>query len=56
MRQHRYQSLPSTAGGLITVFNRGAEQMLGYGSDEMIGKQSLAIIHLESEVVAREQE
>jgi PAS domain S-box-containing protein len=27
--------IATDAGGLITVFNRGAEQMLGYGSDEM---------------------
>ncbi len=39
--------------GLITVFNHGAEQMLGYTSDEMVGKQSPAIFHLESEVLAR---
>jgi two-component system sensor histidine kinase/response regulator len=42
--------------GLITVFNRGAEQMLGYTSEEMVGKQSPAIIHLESEVLARGRE
>ena len=42
--------------GLITVFNHGAEQMLGYTSDEMVGKRSLAIIHLESEVLARGRE
>jgi PAS domain S-box-containing protein len=42
--------------GLITVFNRGAEQMLGYTSDEMVGKQSTAIIHLQSEVISRGRE
>jgi two-component system sensor histidine kinase/response regulator len=42
--------------GLITVFNHGAEQMLGYSSDEMVGKQSPTIIHLESEVIARGRE
>ena len=42
--------------GLITVFNRGSEQMLGYTSDEMVGKQSPAIVHLESEVIARGRE
>jgi two-component system sensor histidine kinase/response regulator len=42
--------------GLITVFNRGSEQMLGYTSAEMVGKQPLAIIHLESEVIARSRE
>lgn len=39
--------------GLITLFNRGAEQMLGYTTDEMIGKQTPAIIHVQAEVDAR---
>ena len=39
--------------GLITVFNRGAEQMLGYTSEEMVGKQYPATFHLDSEIVAR---
>jgi PAS domain S-box-containing protein len=38
--------------GGITIFNRGAENMLGYRSDEMIGKSPL-VFHLESEVIAR---
>src|SRR6202040_706348 len=42
--------------GLITVFNHGAEQMLGYSADEMVGRQSPANIHLESEVLARGRE
>ena len=41
---------------IITVFNRGAEQMLGYTSDEMVGKQSPKILHLESEIIARGRE
>ena len=36
--------------GLIDVFNTGAERMLGYAAEEMVGKQTPAIIHLESEV------
>ncbi len=39
--------------GLITVFNAGAENLLGYKADEMVGKFTPAIIHLESEVIAR---
>ena len=39
--------------GLITVFNTGAENLLGYTADEMVGKQTPAIIHLEEEVVLR---
>ena len=41
--------------GLITLFNSGAERMLGYAADEMIGKHTPAIIHLASEVEARGQ-
>jgi PAS domain S-box-containing protein len=43
-------------GGLITVFNHGAERMLGYAAEEMVGKQSPLIIHLESETIARSRE
>ena len=44
------------AHGLITLFNTGAERMLGYRADEMIGKQTPAILHEESEVIARGEE
>src|SRR5579864_3876073 len=43
------------ADGLITVFSAGAERMLGYTADEMIGKQTPAIYHLDSEIEARRQ-
>ncbi|MFC5624553.1 PAS domain-containing hybrid sensor histidine kinase/response regulator [Algoriphagus winogradskyi] len=36
--------------GVITVFNRGAEKLLGYSSEEMVGKQTPALIHLEEEI------
>ena len=39
--------------GLITVLNRGSERMLGYSSSEMVGQQTPAILHLESEIAAR---
>jgi PAS domain S-box-containing protein len=42
--------------GLITVFNSGAERMLGYTAEEMVGKKTPAIFHLESEMIQREQE
>ncbi len=38
--------------GLITVFNSGAENLLGYSAGEMVGKQTLQIIHLRDEVLA----
>lgn len=41
--------------GIITVFNRGAENLLGYTKAELVNKQTPAILHLESEVVARAQ-
>ncbi|ADB16088.1 PAS/PAC sensor hybrid histidine kinase [Pirellula staleyi DSM 6068] len=42
--------------GVITTFNRGAEQMLGYSADEMVGVASPAVVHLHSEVLARSRE
>jgi PAS domain-containing protein len=42
--------------GRITVFNHGAEQMLGYTAEEMVGKQTPALFHLESEMAARSRE
>ena len=42
--------------GMITIFNAGAEQMLGYSAEEMVGKQTPAILHLKSEVAARGKE
>lgn len=38
--------------GLITVFNRGAENMLKYPAETMIGKQTPAVIHDPGEVEA----
>ncbi|GGF40126.1 PAS domain-containing hybrid sensor histidine kinase/response regulator [Echinicola rosea] len=42
--------------GLISLFNKGAEKMLGYSAEEMIGKQSPAIIHDPEEIAERGQE
>ncbi|MEJ6004435.1 PAS domain S-box protein [Paucibacter sp. AS339] len=38
--------------GRVALFNRGAEQMLGYSEAEMLGR-SPAIIHLQEEIAAR---
>ena len=48
--------ISTDSNGVITLFNSGAEKMLGYCSDEMVGKQTPALIHLESEVIQRGQE
>jgi len=42
--------------GMITVFNSGAERMLGYRAGEMVGKQTPQAFHLEAEVTARGKE
>jgi PAS domain S-box-containing protein len=42
--------------GLIQTFNKGAENLLGYSKEEMINKQTPALIHLESEIKRREKE
>lgn len=39
--------------GLITLFNPGAELMLGYTSEEMVGKQSAVLLHAPEEVESR---
>lgn len=36
--------------GLITVFNTGAERLLGYSAEELIGKHTPEIFHIESEL------
>lgn len=42
--------------GVITVFNRGAENLLGYRAEDMISKQTPAILHLPEEVQAKGRE
>ncbi|WP_084682846.1 CHASE domain-containing hybrid sensor histidine kinase/response regulator [Perlucidibaca piscinae] len=48
-----FSIIATDADGIITVFNRGAEEMLGYSAEEMVGKQTPALIHCPQEVVAR---
>ena len=51
-----YSIVGTTPDGLITVFNEGAERMLGYCADEAIGKLTPAVIHDPAEVAARAAE
>jgi PAS domain S-box-containing protein len=39
--------------GTITHFNRGAEKMLGYSAEEVVGKHTPQLIHLDDEIVQR---
>lgn len=45
--------IATDTSGLITVFNKGAENMLGYTAEEMIGKQNPSIIHEPAEIQQR---
>ena len=36
--------------GLIQLFNRGAERMLGYPADEVMGKMTMSALHLAGEI------
>ncbi|MGN6419552.1 MAG: PAS domain S-box protein [Pseudobacter sp.] len=42
--------------GIITLFNSGAEKMLGYRSEEMVGKHTPAVFHDPEEVNTRGNE
>jgi len=42
--------------GVITLFSAGAETILGYQAEEMIGKQRLPILHLPDEIQQRRRQ
>ena len=46
----RVSIIATTPTGIITVFNSGAERMLGYGALDVIGLRNVTEIHLESEL------
>ncbi|CAH9065985.1 Sensor histidine kinase RcsC [Pseudoalteromonas holothuriae] len=48
-----YAIIATDEQGLITLFNPAAEQLLGYEADELVGRASPAVFHLEEEVVTR---
>lgn len=45
--------IATDTNGTVKLFNRGAEKMLGYRADEMIDRQTPALLHLEEEVRER---
>jgi len=48
--------IATNTDGIITLFNKGAENLLGYDSEEMIGKLTPIHFHLERELTWRAQE
>jgi PAS domain S-box-containing protein len=48
--------IATDADGLITVFNTGAERMLGYSAEEMVGRSSPMILHDNAELATRAEE
>ncbi|MBZ0265165.1 response regulator [bacterium] len=44
-----YSLIATDLDGTITLFNRGSEKFLGYGADEVIGKESVLLFTPESE-------
>ncbi|MDE2429019.1 MAG: PAS domain S-box protein, partial [Burkholderiales bacterium] len=42
--------------GVVTMFNRGAEKMLGYRADECVGKMFPAVFHDRNEMLQRSRE
>ena len=48
-----YSIIATKADGTITVFNAGAERMLGYRAEEVVGKATPEIFHDKKEVIER---
>ena len=48
--------ISTTADGCITIFNAGAEKMLGYSRDEAVGRLSSIALHVPAELEARAAE
>ena len=51
-----YGIIATDLDGVVTVFNPGAERMLGYTSEEVVGKQTPLLWHLDAEISDRSEE
>ncbi len=48
-----YSIIATDLNGIITVFNEGAERMLGYRAEELVGKSTPELLHLPEEIALR---
>lgn len=48
--------IATDADGTISLFNSGAERLLGYSAEEMIGQRTPAMLHLADEIQTRARE
>lgn len=48
-----FSIITTDLNGVVSLFSKGAEKMLGYAGDEFVGKKTPAILHLKSEMEAR---
>jgi PAS domain S-box-containing protein len=51
-----YSIIATDHEGIIQEFNAGAENLLGYTREEMVGRQSPTILHLSNELAAKAKE
>ena len=48
-----YAIIATDKNGLIQVFNEGAEQLLGYSAAELVGRQTVTLLHDPAEIAER---
>ena len=51
-----FSIIATNSDGQISYFSRGAEKLLGYTAEELVGKQTPAILHVAEEVEQRSQQ